>query len=126
MNEYCPFCQYLSSNRIVKEHGSVIAILDKFPVTKNHYLIIPKRHVETYFEMSAQERQDADTLLLVLKEKCLQEDPSIKGFNIGMNCGSVSGQSVMHAHIHLIPRRAGDVADPKGGVRGVIPEKQKY
>jgi ATP adenylyltransferase len=79
-----------------------------------------------YFSMTARERSDAEALILFLREKLLADDPTITGFNIGINCGASAAQTIFHAHIHLIPRRDGDTDDPRGGVRGVIPEWQKY
>lgn len=122
----CPFCQCASSNRMVVEYGSVFAIHDKYPVTEGHHLVVTKRHVADYFAMSYNEKRDAEALLSLLKRQMLEDDPSVQGFNVGMNCGAVAGQTVMHAHIHLIPRRVGDVDDPRGGVRGCVPEKMGY
>lgn len=106
--------------------GSVVAVPDKFPVTSEHYLVIPKRHTEDYFSMTNEEKQSADCLLTSLKQKIIQADPLVLGFNIGMNCGIVAGQTILHAHIHLIPRREGDTPDPTGGVRCVILDKKNY
>ena len=111
---------------MVVEYGSVFAIHDKYPVTKGHYLVVTKSHVADYFAMSYNEKRDAEALLSLLKRQMLEDDPSVQGFNVGMNCGAVAGQTVMHAHIHLIPRRVGDVDDPRGGVRGCVPEKMGY
>jgi len=122
----CPFCSPEIRKRIIAKHGSVFAVADRFPVTDGHLLVIPRRHTPAWFTMAAQERRDAEALLLFLREKLLAEDPTITGFNIGMNCGASAGQTIFHAHIHLIPRRDGDTDDPRGGVRGVIPERQKY
>ena len=124
--EGCPFCDSSKKHRMVVEYGTVFAILDKYPVTKGHHLIITKKHVRDFFAMSNAERRDAEALLVVLKKQILEDDPSVKGFNVGMNCGEVAGQTVMHAHIHLIPRRVGDVEDPRGGVRGCVPGKMGY
>lgn len=121
----CVFCDEEILARQVAELGSVIAIADKYPVALDHMLIIPKRHVEDWFAMSEEERKDALQLLEILRKRILQ-DPSVTGLNVGMNCGLSAGQTVMHAHIHLIPRRDGDVFDPRGGVRGCIPDKMKY
>lgn len=96
------------------------AIEDKYPVTPGHLLIIPYRHTEDFFSMTQEERQHAEELLRVLRSKVLEEDKSVTGFNVGMNCGESAGQTVMHAHIHLIPRREGDTPDPRGGVRGCV------
>lgn len=122
----CLFCSDQMDMRIIAENEFVFAIEDKYPVTIGHILIIPKRHIKDYFSMSGDERRHADQLLGELKEKIEAEDKTVTGFNIGTNCGSSAGQTVMHAHIHLIPRRNGDVDDPRGGVRGVLPLKQKY
>ena len=111
---------------MVVEYGSVFAIHDKYPVTEGHHLVVTKRHVADYFAMSYNEKRDAEALLSLLKRQMLEDDPSVQGFNVGMNCGEVAGQTVMHAHIHLIPRRVGDVEDPRGGVRGCVPEKMGY
>ena len=111
---------------MVVEYGSMFAIRDKFPVTKGHHLVISKRHVADYFALSYQEKRDAEALLSLLRKQIVKDDPSVQGFNIGMNCGEVAGQTVMHAHIHLIPRRVEDVENPRGGVRGCVPEKMSY
>jgi diadenosine tetraphosphate (Ap4A) HIT family hydrolase len=122
----CMFCQCKAKGRVVVEYGSVFAILDKYPVTPGHHLVITKRHVRDYFEMSFIEKRDAEALLSLLRKQILKDDPTVQGFNVGMNCGEVAGQTVMHAHIHLIPRRAGDVSKPRGGVRGCVPGKMGY
>lgn len=122
----CLFCSHEMAGRTFLEHGSVFAIRDNFPVSRGHILVIPRRHTVDFFGMTPEERSDAAELLAILRERLASEDPSITGFNIGANCGVSAGQSVMHAHIHLIPRRDGDVPDPRGGVRGVIPRKMKY
>ena len=122
-DKLCPFCQSLE---VVAEHNSVFAIKDNYPVTKGHHLIISFRHTENYFSMNDQEREDTTALLKVLKLQLEEGDPTITGFNIGMNSGETAGQTVMHSHIHLIPRRKGDTPNPRGGVRGVIPNKMDY
>ena len=122
----CLFCQCASSNRLVVEYGSVFAILDKYPVTPGHHLVISKRHVSDYFALSYNEKRDVESLLSLLRRQILLDDPTVQGFNIGMNCGEAAGQTVMHAHIHLIPRRTGDVDEPRGGVRGCVPGKMGY
>ncbi len=124
-NSSCIFCN-LPASRIVAESELFVVILDGFPVTEGHTLIIPKRHVETWFDLTEQEQQTANQLLVSIREQRIQQDPSITGFNIGMNCGESAGQTVMHCHIHLIPRREGDCESPRGGVRGVIASKQGY
>ena len=122
-DKLCPFCQSLE---VVAEHNSVFAIKDNYPVTEGHHLIISFRHTENYFSMNDQEREDTTALLKVLKLKLEEGDLTITGFNIGMNSGETAGQTVMHSHIHLIPRRKGDTPNPRGGVRGVIPNKMGY
>jgi len=122
--ENCPFCS-ISQNEIIKETSLVIAKRDLYPVGKGHSLIIPKRHIASFFETTPAERKDLIDMLEIAK-KSLQKDLNPDGFNIGINEGVIAGQTVMHLHIHLIPRYKGDMPDPRGGVRGVIPEKQKY
>ena len=122
----CPFCLEKTQARVVLEEGTVWAIPDLYPVTPGHHLVVPRRHVPSYFEMTEEERCDADRLLVRLREQILASDRTVQGFNIGMNCGPVAGQTVAHAHIHLIPRREGDVDNPRGGVRGCVPEKMNY
>jgi len=108
------------------ENKTVFAIPDTSPVSRGHMLIIPKRHCLDYFEMTRQERCDAHELIQRLKNDILRNDPSVNGFNIGTNCGETAGQTVFHTHIHLIPRRTKDTPAPRGGVRGVIPDKMNY
>ena len=99
---------------------------DSYPVSKFHVLIIPKRHIKNYFELSNDELVACNEIIILTKNKIEQDDQTIEGFNIGSNSGKVAGQSINHCHIHLIPRREGDVKNPQGGVRGVIPSKQHY
>lgn len=122
----CIFCSKDARERPIANWGTVFAIEDKYPVTKGHMLIIPVRHTDDYFSMTREERIHADELLRILKEKILQEDRGVTGFNVGINCGESAGQTVMHAHVHLIPRRDGDTPCPRGGVRGVVPHKMNY
>jgi diadenosine tetraphosphate (Ap4A) HIT family hydrolase len=122
----CEFCYEKIKKRIVAENNSVVAIKDTYPVTEAHHLILPKRHVIDYFEMTPDERQDAEGLIRVLKKRIEEKDKTITGFNIGTNCGESAGQTIFHAHIHFIPRRDGDTPNPRGGVRGVIPDKMNY
>ena len=123
LDKDCLFCKKL---KIVGENNSVFAIKDNYPVTKGHHLIIPFRHTEDYFSMTKIERDDATELIRVLKNKLEESDQNITGFNIGMNSGESAGQTIMHSHIHLIPRREGDTPKPRGGVRGVVPDKMDY
>ena len=122
----CPFCYENIRSEIIERLNSVCAIQDKYPVTSGHTLIIPLKHSEDFFSLSANERRDAEALLLLMKEKILERDSAVTGFNIGTNCGKSAGQTVFHAHIHLIPRRDGDTPNPRGGVRGAIPDKMSY
>lgn len=121
----CPFCK-IDKSIVVAENKTVYAIRDSSPVSLNHMLIIPKRHCLDYFEMTRQERRDTHELLKTLKDKILKNDPLVKGFNIGINCGETAGQTIFHTHFHLIPRREKDTSNPRGGVRGVIPDKMDY
>jgi len=111
--------------RAVETLGTVVAIPDAAPVTAGHLLVVTRRHTPDYFTMTPRERRDAEALLLRLRERALAEDPAVTGFNVGCNCGASAGQVVMHAHIHFIPRRAGDGPDGRG-VRGVIRNKMAY
>jgi ATP adenylyltransferase len=122
----CPFCYDNVKSRIVDELDSVFAIRDGFPVTDQHLLIIPKRHTSDYFSLTLKERKDAEDLIKILRKRISENDPSVTGFNVGANTGESAGQTIFHAHIHLIPRRDGDTPDPRGGVRGVIPDKMSY
>ena len=122
----CRFCYEEIKHRIIGKIGSVVAIEDGYPVSKGHLLIIPKRHSSNYFELTSEEKIDVDLLLSKLRQQILASDPSVTGFNVGMNCGESGGQTIFHTHIHLIPRRDGDTPSPKGGVRGVITDKMGY
>ena len=121
----CLFCT-VPKKRIILENDLAFAIYDGFPVTALHSLIIPKRHTVDYFSLTEKELLSCDSLLRNLKEIIQNEDDLVKGFNIGMNAGDVAGQSIFHCHIHLIPRRQGDVPNPRGGVRNIIPGKGDY
>jgi len=103
----CMFCSEEVKRHILMEQGSVYVIEDLYPVTHGHLLIIPFRHTLDYFSMTDEERLDAQQLLIALREQITRYDSTVQGFNIGINCGVVAGQSVLHAHIHLIPRREG-------------------
>ncbi len=122
----CPFCPPTIVERIAEDNGAAFAVPDQFPVSPGHMLVVPHRHTPDYFSMTVQERSDTEELLRYLRNKTQGEDDSVVGFNVGMNCGMAAGQTVMHAHIHLIPRREGDTPVPRGGVRGVIPERMSY
>ena len=121
----CIFCE-LPLDRIIDQTDLSKVLRDAFPVTKLHTLVIPKRHVADYFELTKEEQADIQTLIQKHHELIKLKDMSVTGFNMGINIGASAGQTVFHAHVHLIPRRDGDVSNPKGGVRGVIPKKQGY
>ena len=121
----CIFCE-MPSERVIAENELAFAILDAFPVTEGHTLIIPKRHVSDFFSLYQPERNAMQRLLEEQRQNILNADSTVTGFNIGNNVGENAGQTVMHCHTHLIPRRKGDVEEPRGGVRGVIADKQKY
>ena len=121
----CVFCE-IKTNRVIAENSLCFAIRDAYPVAPYHTLILPKRHVADFFELYQPEINAAYALLNHQKTEIKYVDHQITGFNVGVNIGQDAGQSVLHAHIHLIPRRYGDVERPRGGVRGVIPSKQDY
>ena len=121
----CIFCNKSKLN-IIYEDETFYVIRDAYPVTKDHTLIILNEHDKTYFDLEDKDIVQLNNIIKLQKKSLMDEDNSITGFNIGINQGESAGQTVMHLHIHLIPRRNGDVTDPRGGVRGVIPSKQKY
>jgi len=124
--EDCIFCKKINC-KVLEERKYFFIIRDTaYPVTEHHTLIISNRHVSNFFELDDEENKELSLILKNQKEELQNLDKTISGFNIGVNIGKDAGQSIMHCHIHLIPRREGDVEDPRGGVRGVIPEKQKY
>lgn len=120
----CPFCNL--DHRIIDTYNSANCVRDNFPVTEHHSLIIPKRHILTVSELSATEFQDIFLLAKKVKSELRLIDLKIEGFNIGFNEGQVAGQTIPHTHLHLIPRRLGDVPNPRGGIRSVIPNKAIY
>ncbi len=121
----CAFCE-LPQERIIAENELALAFRDGFPVTEHHTLIIPKRHVSDYFDLFQPERNAMQALMEEQRELILQADKTVSAFNVGINAGADAGQTIFHCHMHLIPRRKGDVDEPRGGVRGVIPSKQRY
>lgn len=126
--EDCLFCEALVSDRarIVQENDLAYATRDAYPVTPLHTLIIPKRHVLDYFGLTTAEVSAIHELILAQKVVIDSLDSTVGGYNVGMNCGEIAGQSVWHCHVHLIPRRQGDAPHPKGGVRHVIPWKGSH
>ena len=124
-NNPCLFCDSKKSG-IAHENDLAFASYDSYPVSDHHCLIIPKRHIKDYFDMTNDELIACNDLLQMIKNEILEKDITVKGFNVGTNAGKIAGQSIMHCHIHLIPRREDDVDNPQGGVRSVIPNKQHY
>jgi ATP adenylyltransferase len=121
----CLFCE-IPQQRVIASNALAYAVLDSYAVTPMHSLVMPRRHAKTYFDLGRPEINACNQLLDELRSNISGEDRSVEGFNIGMNCGEVAGQSIFHCHIHLIPRRKGDVESPRGGVRHVIPGKGNY
>lgn len=121
----CIFCS-IPRDRIISENDLAFAIRDNYPVTTLHSLIIPKRHVADYFSLTKDELFSCDALLKEVKSSIKAEDESVKAFNVGINSGEAAGQTIFHCHIHLIPRRVGDVENPRGGIRHLIPGKGDY
>ena len=124
-NKYCPFCNLDIERELILESATAFAMYDKFPVNKGHVLIIPKRHCSSYYDLTFRE-QSACWFMLNRIKTIIQKQFNPDGFNVGININEAAGQTVPHVHIHLIPRYTGDVAEPRGGVRGVIPEKRSY
>ena len=121
----CPFCRLSRRVEIICETATCVAFYDGYPVSPGHALIIPKRHVASYFDLTNHEREAMNVMLQYVKQK-IDERFHPDGYNIGINVNEAAGQSVFHVHMHVIPRYKGDVPNPKGGVRGVIPNKQNY
>ena len=124
-NNPCLFCN-IKESELAHHNELAYASYDSYPVSENHCLIIPKRHINNYFDLSKDELIACDDLISIIKDEIIKRDKTVKGFNLGTNIGKVSGQSIFHCHFHLIPRRQGDVENPQGGVRSVIPNKQHY
>ena len=123
--EGCIFCE-MPSDRVDHRGNAVFAIRDKYPVTAGHTLVIPHRHVSKAMNLDDVEFLETMTVARKITSNLMAEDGSISGFNFGYNQSKVAGQTVDHAHFHIIPRRDGDVEDPIGGIRGVIPDKRRY
>lgn len=124
-NRGCPFCCLARRVEVICETATCVAFYDGYPVSPGHALIIPKRHVASYFDLTNHEREAMNIMLQFVKQK-IDERFHPDGYNIGINVNEAAGQSVFHVHMHIIPRYKGDVPNPKGGVRGVIPGKQSY
>ena len=124
-NDPCIFCNVIEED-VIYENKYAFVSYDSYPVSKFHSLIIPKRHIRNYFDLDEKELNACNKLIKKIRTKIEKDDNLVEGFNLGTNAGIVAGQTIMHCHIHLIPRRKGDVENPQGGVRGVIPLKQHY
>jgi len=116
----------MGEERMVARNDLAYAVRDTSPVTPLHTLILSRRHIASYFDLEADEKRAIDDLLQAIRHDILTSDPAVAGFNIGINVGAAAGQTIFHCHVHLIPRRPGDVANPRGGVRAVIPGKADY
>ena len=125
-DKVCFFCNRAKKESIYSSEFLFVVRDNKFPVTKHHTLIVPHRHVSDFFDLNNNELNDLAEVLKKQRKLLINLDKEITGFNVGVNVGVDAGQSIMHCHIHLIPRRKGDMDNPRGGVRGVIPSKQKY
>ncbi len=121
----CPFCAPAAERMLLTESATAYALIDRFPASKGHALILPKRHAVSYFDLAHHE-QTACWMMAGRVRQLLGERFAPDGFNIGINDGEAAGQTVEHAHVHVIPRYVGDTVDPSGGVRNVIPEKENY
>jgi diadenosine tetraphosphate (Ap4A) HIT family hydrolase/5-methylcytosine-specific restriction endonuclease McrA len=124
--EGCVFCSLEASGRVLLENELALCIADAYPASEGHSLVIPKRHVGDGLELQQPEWNAAVELIKRRREQLAAQDPTITGWNVGLNLGEAAGQTVFHAHWHLIPRRQGDCEKPRGGVRGVIAERQTY
>ncbi len=124
INNTCPFCS-IDKSRQILTNDKAYAIHDSYPVSPGHSLIIPKRHISSFFD-ATREEQIALLDLVNEMQQALINERSPDGFNVGINVGEAAGQTVMHLHIHLIPRYVGDTEDPRGGVRWIMPDKAPY
>lgn len=120
----CPFCQ-VNRDRVLATSDAAISFFDAYPVTEGHTLVSPRRHVMSIYQLSPDEHSALWSMVGKVRALLLKRY-SPDGFNIAVNDGTAAGQTIEHAHIHVIPRRKGDVADPRGGVRNIIPEKARY
>ena len=120
----CPFCEPNPARGVLRPDHAV-ALRDGLPVSEGHTIVVPRRHVASLFDLTPDERAAAWDLVTEVRS-LLQRDLSPDGFNVGLNDGKAAGQTVMHAHVHVIPRRIGDVPDPRGGVRWILPDRAAY
>ena len=121
----CPFCEP-AQDRIALHGSSTLVLTDLYPVTPGHLLVVPRRHVAEWNEATLEERSELLADIDRARDFAITHDSAIAGFNIGWNDGPAAGQTVMHLHIHVIPRRVGDVEDPRGGIRWIVPERARY
>ena len=121
----CPFCERIAAGDLIAGNDSAAALLDGYPLNPGHCLVVPRRHVAEFFELTQSEQSDIWSLVSELKAR-LDRERTPAGYNVGINVGAAAGQTVWHAHVHLIPRYVGDVEDPRGGVRWVIAAKAPY
>ena len=121
----CPFCDRIASRNTIAGNDSAAALLDGYPLNPGHCLVVPRRHVADFFELNQPEQADIWSLVSELKTR-IDMERAPAGYNVGINVGAAAGQTVWHAHVHLIPRHVGDVEDPRGGVRWVIAAKAPY
>ncbi len=121
----CPFCEQSGGDVVTADNELAAAFPDGFPLSEGHTLVVPKRHVSDFFQLTTDEQE---AVLEIAREvqSLLKETYEPDGFNVGINCGEAAGQTVGHAHLHVIPRFSGDVEDPRGGVRWVLPEGAEY
>ena len=123
-DKQCVFCKQEKSAKTSNTLAFVLE--DNFPVTRGHLLICPRRHTPSFFELGASEQKACLNLIDEMKTKLVENDKTITGFNVGINIGEDAGQTIFHCHIHLIPRRKGDIQNPEGGIRNIIPDKGKW
>lgn len=123
--EGCPFCARVATGEVAASSDAAVAFADGYPVAEGHMLVCPRRHVEDLFALTGEEWGGLWSLVRAV-QRDLAQRTGVEAWNVGANVGAAAGQTVGHAHVHLIPRRAGDVHDPRGGVRWVLPERADY
>ncbi len=121
----CPFCNRIAASQFIQEDSLALALPDAYPVSPGHTLIVPRRHVQDFFDLTAEEQAAVWTLVQSVRQH-IEKDRLPDGYNLGINVGKAAGQTVAHAHLHVIPRYTGDVEDPRGGIRWIIPSKAPY
>jgi diadenosine tetraphosphate (Ap4A) HIT family hydrolase len=124
MKKSCPFCSTLASD-LVAENLHALARRDLYPLTEGHTLVVPREHVRSVFDLPPEGQQAVWRLVAEVRDQLLRME-GVEGVNVGINDGEAAGQTVAHAHVHVIPRRKGDVPDPRGGIRRIIPERARY